>query len=231
MNWKKQHTLWSLVTLSPFHALTPPNKCPSRRGQHCITCLANLQGSSHEYRAAHEQEDDQASEPLLSDAQEARLLPRSRALRLQLQAVDVRDGQDRGRHEPGQAHDGAHRQHHRHHQQVEVVPTTLLQNRDRQIEGNRAAVLNPTNKSCMIWIFKMFLTSSLCSLRLMMTAVICWSMKIRMVQRRAGIEAAKTVHHGLRPIGLISQPRSSLVGWGKTLQSREVSLWFNHNYN
>lgn len=59
----------------------------------------------------------------------------------------------------------------------------------------------------------LILTSSLCSLRLMMTAVICWSMKMRMVQRRAGIEAARTVHHGLRPIGLISQPRSSLVGW------------------
>lgn len=62
-----------------------------------------------------------------------------------------------------------------------------------------------------LYIFPPF-TSSLCSLRLMMTAVICWSMKMRMVQRRAGIDAARTVHHGLGPIGLMNQPRSSLVG-------------------
>ncbi len=55
-------------------------------------------------------------------------------------------------------------------------------------------------------------TSSLCSLRLIMTAVICWSMKMRMVQRIAGIKAIITVHHGFRPIGLINQPRSSRVG-------------------
>lgn len=61
--------------------------------------------------------------------------------------------------------------------------------------------------------FPFHLTSSLCSFRLMMTAVICWSMKIRMVQRRAGMEAARTVHHGLGPIGLMNHPRSSLVGW------------------
>lgn len=60
---------------------------------------------------------------------------------------------------------------------------------------------------------KCCLTSSLCSLRLIMTAVICWSMKMRIVQRRAGIDAAKAVHHGFRPIGLMNQPRSSLVGW------------------
>lgn len=76
----------------------------------------NLQQARHEYRAAHEQEDDQAGQPLFSDAQEARLLPRGRALWLQLQAVDVGDGQDCGRHEPRQTHDGAHGQHHTHHQ-------------------------------------------------------------------------------------------------------------------
>lgn len=69
-----------------------------------------------------------------------------------------------------------------------------------------------TSKSYIIRIFNNFLANSLCSLRLMITAVICWSMKIRIVQRRAGMEAARTVHHGLGPIGLINQPRSSLVG-------------------
>lgn len=59
-------------------------------------------------------------------------------------------------------------------------------------------------------------TFSLCSLRLMMTAVICWSMKMRMVQRSAGMQVIMVVHHGLGPKGLISQPRSSLVGWGKS---------------
>lgn len=89
----------------------------------------NLQGSCHEHRAAHEQKDDQARQPLLPDAQETGLLSRSRALRLQLQAVDMRDGQNRGCHEPRQPHDGADRQHHPDHQQVQVVPATLLRDR------------------------------------------------------------------------------------------------------
>ncbi len=104
----------------------------ARGGQHCIACLINLQESSHEYRASHEQENDQAGEPLFSDAQEARLLSRSRALGLQLQAVNVRDRQDGGRYEPGQAHNGAHRQHHPDHQQVQVVPTALLYKRGQK---------------------------------------------------------------------------------------------------
>lgn len=197
---------------------------PARGGQRCVAGLTDLQSSGHEYRAAHEQEDDQAGEPLLSDAQEARLLSWSRALRLQLQAVDVRDGQHGGRYEPGQAHDGAHRQHHPDHEQVQVVPTALLHYREEnrcmtelqsaaggiraEIQVHQAAVL----------------TSSLCSLRLMMTAVICWSMKMRMVQRRAGIDAARTVHQGLRPIGLINQPLSSLVGWRITLKRSEAMI-------
>lgn len=65
----------------------------------------NLQHAGHEYRAAHEQEDHQAGQPLFSDSQEARLLPWGRALRFQLQAVDVGDGQDGGRHKPRQTHD------------------------------------------------------------------------------------------------------------------------------
>lgn len=47
----------------------------------------------------------------------------------------------------------------------------------------------------------------------MMTAVICWSIKMRMVQSKAGITAAITVHHGFGPTGVTNQPRSSRVGW------------------
>lgn len=50
------------------------------KGKQCV--VTDLQGSGHEHWAAHEQEDEQAGEPLLSDAQEARLLPWSWALRL-----------------------------------------------------------------------------------------------------------------------------------------------------
>lgn len=58
-------------------------------------------------------------------------------------------------------------------------------------------------------------TFSLCSFLLMMTAVICWSMKMRMVHSRAGISVTTAVHHGFGPSGLMNQPRSSLVGWYK----------------
>lgn len=64
------------------------------------------------------------------------------------------------------------------------------------------------------WKYKFWLnTFSLCSFLLIMTAVICWSIKIRIVQSRAGITAAITVHQGLGPKGVINQPRSSLVGY------------------
>lgn len=56
------------------------------------------------------------------------------------------------------------------------------------------------------------LTLSLCSLRLMMTAVICWSIKMRMVQSRAGSAAMGNVHQGLLPSGSISHPRVLDVG-------------------
>ena len=48
----------------------------------------------------------------------------------------------------------------------------------------------------------------------MMTAVICWSMKMRMVQSREGMKVMMVVHQGFGPTGFISQPRSSLVGCG-----------------
>lgn len=117
----------------------------------------------------------------------------------------MRDRQDSGCHEPGQAHDGAYGQHHSHHQQVQMVPTAFLYRRSPKIRKASGLI--------WIWLKKCCLTSSLCSLRLTITAVICWSMKMRIVQRRAGIDATKAVHHGFRPIGLMNQPRSSLVGW------------------
>lgn len=59
------------------------------------------------------------------------------------------------------------------------------------------------------------LTFSLCSFLFTITAVICWSMNIKMVQSRAGMSAANTVHQGLGPMGLMNHPRSSLVGCNK----------------
>lgn len=47
----------------------------------------------------------------------------------------MRDGQDRGCHEPRQPHDGADRQHHPDHQQVQVVPATLLRDREDELLG------------------------------------------------------------------------------------------------
>ncbi|TNN51005.1 hypothetical protein EYF80_038807 [Liparis tanakae] len=55
-----------------------------------------------------------------------------------------------------------------------------------------------------------------------MTAVICWSMKMRMVQSRAGRKVTMVVHQGFGPTGFMSQPRSSLVGWGT---KESVSFW------
>lgn len=59
------------------------------------------------------------------------------------------------------------------------------------------------------------LTCSLYSLRLRMTAVICWSMKMRMVTRMAGTTDTRQTHHGLAPKGKTIQPRAGFVGCGK----------------
>lgn len=88
--------------------------------------VTDLQYGCHEDRAAHEGEDHEAGEALLSDAEELGLLTRSWALWLQLQAVDVGDGENGGRYEPRQAHQRAHTKHHPHHEQVQVVPTAFL---------------------------------------------------------------------------------------------------------
>lgn len=94
---------------------------------------SNLQHRRHEDGAAHQSEDHEAGEALLSDAEELGLLPGSRALRLELQAVDVADGEDRGCHEPGQAHQRAHAQHDPHHEQIQVVPTAFLKRGEARI--------------------------------------------------------------------------------------------------
>lgn len=59
------------------------------------------------------------------------------------------------------------------------------------------------------------LTCSLYSLRLRMTAVICWSMKMRMVTRTAGTVDTRQSHHGLAPKGKMIQPRAGFVGCGE----------------
>lgn len=59
------------------------------------------------------------------------------------------------------------------------------------------------------------LTCSLYSLRLRMTAVICWSMKMRMVTRTAGTADTRQTHHGLAPKGKTIQPRAGFVGCGE----------------
>lgn len=56
------------------------------------------------------------------------------------------------------------------------------------------------------------LTLSLFSFLLTMTAVICWSMKIRIVTSRAGRMLARYTHHGFFPKGATNQPRSGRVG-------------------
>lgn len=60
------------------------------------------------------------------------------------------------------------------------------------------------------------LTRSLYSARLRMTAVICWSMKMRIDSSRAGRAAATLSHQGLVPKGDTSQSRPGSVGWGRT---------------
>lgn len=92
--------------------------------------VSHLQHRGHEDRGAHQGEDHEASDALLSDPEELGLLPGSRALRLQFQAVDVGDGEDGGRYKPWQAHQRAHAQHHPDHQQVQVVSAAFLKRKE-----------------------------------------------------------------------------------------------------
>lgn len=66
-------------------------------------------------------------------------------------------------------------------------------------------------------VFPAGLTRSLYSARLRMTAVICWSMKMRIDSSRAGRAAATLSHQGLVPKGDTSQSRPGSVGWGRTV--------------
>lgn len=59
------------------------------RSTHRLT--THLQDGGHEHGAAHQEEDHEAGHALLSDAEELGLLAGRRALRLQLQAVDMGD--------------------------------------------------------------------------------------------------------------------------------------------
>lgn len=97
----------------------------------------DLEHRGHEDGAAHQSEDHEAGEALLPDAQEFGLFAGRRALRLQLQAVDVRDGQHGGGHKPRQAHHRAHAQHDPHHKQVQVVAATFLQGDQRPAEDKK----------------------------------------------------------------------------------------------
>ena len=73
------------------------------------------------------EEDGDVRDALLPDAEELRLLARRRGLRLDGEGLDVVDGEHGGRHEPRQAEDGADHDEHGHDQQVQVVPSSLLQ--------------------------------------------------------------------------------------------------------
>lgn len=55
-------------------------------------------------------------------------------------------------------------------------------------------------------------TFSLCSFLLTITAVICWSMNIRMVTSRAGSADARYTHQGFPPKGGTNQPLAGFVG-------------------
>lgn len=64
------------------------------------------------------------------------------------------------------------------------------------------------------------LTRSLYSARLRMTAVICWSMKMRIDSSRAGRAAATLSHQGLVPKDDTSQSRPGSVGWGRAFHGQ-----------
>lgn len=88
--------------------------------------LSYLECRGHENGTAHEDEDHEPGNSLLPDAQELGLLSWRRAARLYLQAVNVGDGEDGRGNKPRQTHDGAHTQHDRYNQQVQVVTTAFL---------------------------------------------------------------------------------------------------------
>lgn len=65
------------------------------------------------------------------------------------------------------------------------------------------------------------LTFSLCSFLLTITAVICWSINMRMVTSSAGSAAARYTHQGFPPKGGMSQPLWGFVGWRRRRRGRK----------
>lgn len=78
------------------------------------------------------------AEPSSPDPQELGLLPWGAGLRLHLEAVDVGDGDDGGRHVPGQPHEGADGHEDAHPEEVQVVACGFLQHSTRQGRGDTA---------------------------------------------------------------------------------------------
>jgi len=60
------------------------------------------------------------------DPQELRLFPGRAGLALHLQRVDVGDGDDGGRHVPGEAQEGADRHQDAHPEQIQVIAAAFL---------------------------------------------------------------------------------------------------------
>lgn len=100
-----------------------------------------LERRGHENRTTHEDKDHESGDPLLPNAQELRLCSRSGGARLQLQAVDVRDGEDGGGDKPRQAHHGTDAQHDRHNQQVQMIAASFLWD----AQGKRDSKMYSTN--------------------------------------------------------------------------------------
>lgn len=95
--------------------------------------------------------------------------------------------------------------------------------RDKDMKGNNSTGPFRTKKYkpwCFFRTYYSFnacfqeeFTFSLFSFLLTMTALICWSMKMRMVTSRAGTKLARYTHHGFFPNGITIQPRSGRVGY------------------
>lgn len=71
------------------------------------------------------------------DSEELRFLPWSGALGLQLERVDVVDGKHGGGHEPRQTHDGTDENQHSEHEQVQMIPTSFLQQEVHKINSGK----------------------------------------------------------------------------------------------
>lgn len=157
------------------------------------------------------------------DPQKDGLFTRRRALGDLLEGVDVRYGVDCGCHVPRQAKKRVNGHQQSHHQQVQVITATFLHTTRHSWRHNVVIVSLPhthrhrhtrTHTRARALMHTVARTTSLCSARLTMTAVMCWSMKIKMVASRAGNPAAMYSHQGfVSEMGLINQPRASyLVG-------------------